>query len=151
MTEWMTGEEAAELTGKSIAEIDQAAATGVIDAQYQGWQLLVAKPESSTGVDEVQHLAIAGGPNGGTFTLEFDGQWTAPIAYHPSALQITNALTALPNVGTGNISTAKVDSWDYDITFKGGLGQRNVPQLGWDDSSLSGGTVTVTTTTEGSS
>jgi hypothetical protein len=28
---WITGEEAAELTGRSIAEIDAAAATGVIE------------------------------------------------------------------------------------------------------------------------
>ena len=38
---YMTGAEAAELTGKSIAEIDEAAAIGVIPAKYQGWQLLV--------------------------------------------------------------------------------------------------------------
>jgi hypothetical protein len=145
---WMTGEEAAEVSGKSIAEIDEAAATGVIDAEYQGWQLMVAKRES--GVNEVQHIAIGGGPNGGSFTLEFDGQWTGPIVYHPSAVQITNALTALPNVGTGNIATAKVGSWDYDVTFKGALGNQDVSQLGWDDAALSGGTVTVTTTTEGS-
>ena len=34
------GAEAAELSGKSIAEIDEAAATGVIP-KYQAWQLLV--------------------------------------------------------------------------------------------------------------
>jgi hypothetical protein len=43
--EWLTGEEAAEQTGKTIAEIDQAAAAGDIDAAYHGWQLKVAKPK----------------------------------------------------------------------------------------------------------
>lgn len=37
----MTGEAAAELTGLSIAEIDEAAATGAIPAHYTGWMLLV--------------------------------------------------------------------------------------------------------------
>ena len=37
----MTGEEGAAFTGKTVAEIDQAAASGVIPAQYVGWQLLV--------------------------------------------------------------------------------------------------------------
>lgn len=39
----MTVEDAAELTGASIAQVDAAAATGVIDARYFGWQLLVAR------------------------------------------------------------------------------------------------------------
>ena len=38
---FMTGEAAAEQTGLSIAEIDEAAATGAIPAHYTGWQLLV--------------------------------------------------------------------------------------------------------------
>jgi hypothetical protein len=38
---YVTAAEAAQKTGKSIAEIDEAAATGVIPAKYQGWQLLV--------------------------------------------------------------------------------------------------------------
>ena len=38
---WMTGEDAVASTGLSIAEIDEAAATGAIPAHYTGWQLLV--------------------------------------------------------------------------------------------------------------
>ncbi|CAM3400096.1 hypothetical protein H7J50_20055 [Mycobacterium intermedium] len=41
---WRTGEAAAELTGASIAETDAAAASGRLDAQYHGWQLMVATP-----------------------------------------------------------------------------------------------------------
>lgn len=39
--DFMPGETAAELTGLSISEIDEAAATGVIPAHFVGWQLLV--------------------------------------------------------------------------------------------------------------
>ena len=41
MASWMQGELAADLTGMSIAEIDEAAATGVIPAKYVGWMLMV--------------------------------------------------------------------------------------------------------------
>ncbi|MBX9638495.1 MAG: hypothetical protein K2X97_01825 [Mycobacteriaceae bacterium] len=43
---WITGEAAAELTGKTVAEIDAAAAAGEIAAQYQGWRLMVSLPET---------------------------------------------------------------------------------------------------------
>lgn len=78
-TEWITGEEAAAQTGASIAEVDQAAATGAIPAQYFGWQLLVSIPEPEPGTDEVQRISITGGPNGGSFLLIFDGQPTARL------------------------------------------------------------------------
>jgi hypothetical protein len=149
MTTWLTGEEAAVAYGLSVAEIDELAATGAIEAQYQGWMLMVAAPASGPA-DEVQLLTITGGPNGGTFRLQFAGEWTAGIAYHPSAAQITNALTALPNVGTGNVGTSKTGSWDYEVTFKGALGSQNVSQLVADDSQLSGGTVSITTLVQGS-
>ena len=32
---------------------------------------------------------------------------TAPIPYHPSATQLQNALTALPNIWFGNVLVAK--------------------------------------------
>jgi hypothetical protein len=75
---------------------------------------------------------------------------TAPIAYHPSATKIQNALAALPNVGTGNVLVTKPGNWDYDVEFQGALGNRDVPQMGWTDDNLNGGTVLVTTVTEGS-
>jgi hypothetical protein len=149
---WYTGEEAAELSGKSIAEIDHDAATGVIAAQYFGWQLLVSQhnPAPGPGVDEVQHVAIAGGPNGGSFTLQFGGAWTTPIPYHPSVTQLQNALTALPTIGPGNVVCGKPGNWDYDVTFQGALGHQDVALMTWDDSTLNGGTVLVTTTAPGS-
>src|SRR5271169_2033965 len=109
---WLTGEQAAQQTGKSIAEIDQAALVGDIPAAYWGWQLLVSAPDTpGAGVDEVQHIAIIGSPNSGLFRLESGGQWTTNVAYHPSAIQIQNALTAL--LGAGNVAVTKPGSWDY--------------------------------------
>ena len=40
---------------------------------------------------------------GGTFTLTFNGQTTAPLAFNATAAQIEAALEALSNIGAGNI------------------------------------------------
>ena len=136
---------------------EEAAAIGVCAAQYgdgqgRSWMLLVSQhdPAPGPGTDEVQHLEILGGPNGGSFRLEFGGQWTAGIAYHPSAAQLQNGLSALATIGPGNVVCTKPSNWGYDITYQNALGHQNVQQLGWDDSTLNGGTVLVTTVTPGS-
>ena len=41
MSTYMTGEAAATATGRTVAVVDAAAATGVIPAESVGWQLLV--------------------------------------------------------------------------------------------------------------
>ena len=43
---------------------------------------------------------------GGTFTLTFDGQTTAPIPYNATGAQIDAALEALSNIGANNIQTS---------------------------------------------
>ena len=43
---------------------------------------------------------------GGTFTLTFNGQTTAPLAYNATAAQVDAALEALSNVGANNIQTS---------------------------------------------
>ena len=48
------------------------------------------------GANEVQTISITGSPTGGTFTLSFAGQTTAPIAYNASAATVVAALQALP-------------------------------------------------------
>jgi hypothetical protein len=47
-------------------------------------------------VNEVQRITITGTPTGGTFTLTFQGNTTAPIAYNASAATVVAALEALP-------------------------------------------------------
>ena len=103
MIEWCTGEEAAEQTGPHHRRDRPRRRHRPCDAAYFGWQLLVAKPESppGPGTNEVQRIVFNGGPNGGSLTLSFDGEGTAPLPYHPSATQRQNALTALPNTGFG--------------------------------------------------
>lgn len=51
-------------------------------------------------------LSISGDPTGGTFTLTFDGQTTAGIAWNASAAAVESALEALSNVAPGDVACA---------------------------------------------
>ncbi len=52
-----------------------------------------------------QKVSLTGAPTGGTFTLTFEGDTTAPIPFDATAAQVQAALEALPNIGTGNAGT----------------------------------------------
>jgi hypothetical protein len=111
-------------------------------------------------VNEVQRLTIEAA--GGTFTLEFEGEATAPIPVggaldKPKATEVQAALEALPVIGPGNITVhgsynGGVHRGDYVIAFRDALGGRNVPQLVPGTGSLTGApnTVSVATATQGS-
>jgi trimeric autotransporter adhesin len=97
----------------------------------------------------VQLVVISGNPNGGTWTLAFDGAPTDPLIYNVNVSTMLAALEALPTIGPGNVNVAKSGN-EYTITFQGALGSRDVSQLVADYSGLNRGEVTVTTTTPGS-
>jgi len=106
----------------------------------------------STGaaVAEVQTITITGTPTGGTFTLTFDGETTAPIAYNAASTAVDTALEALDNVGVGGVAVTGSAGGPYTATFSTSLG--NVPQMTADGAGLTGGTtpgVTIATTTPG--
>ena len=42
--------------------------------------------------DSVQQVSLTGGPTGGTFTLSFSGQTTAPLAYNATPDAVQSAL-----------------------------------------------------------
>ncbi|MGZ4588675.1 MAG: hypothetical protein ACXVX9_12840, partial [Mycobacteriaceae bacterium] len=62
-----------------------------------------AAPIGVSGTDGVQTVTITGTPTGGTFTLTWNGQTTAPIAYNATASAVATALQALPG---GSLITA---------------------------------------------
>jgi hypothetical protein len=112
------------------------------------------------GTTEVQTITIGGTPTGSTFKLGFDGFSTAAIAWSATnATLIANidaALEALPNVGTGAVTTAvgtmTAGIGTATVTFTGGnLAKLAVPTMTVTDNSLTGTapTVAVTETTPG--
>lgn len=101
------------------------------------------------GTNEVQSAAITGTPTGGTYTLTFSGQTTAPIAYNANAAAIQAALEALSNINPGDVTVS--GTGPYVITFGGQYGFANVPAI-TATGSFTGGTspaIAVTTTTAG--
>lgn len=128
----------------------------------------------TTGADERHLLTMTGTPaftpvaTGGTFTLTFEGQTTAPIAFDATANTIRDALVALSNITTGEVPTVAVDvivdglgvpvsdpginQSRMSISFTGALGLSNRTQITADSTLLTGTSppvVTVTTANPG--
>lgn len=105
----------------------------------------------TASANEVQSI-IATGATAGTFTLTFDGETTAAIAYTANAAAVQSALEALSNINPGDVTVAggALPGTATTITFGGQYANTNVPQMTADSSGLTGGTVAVSTTTAGS-
>ena len=108
-------------------------------------------PFNSQKTDEQQTVRVTGA-TGGTFTLTFNGQTTAPLPYNASRDAIDAALEALPNVGADNIqvsgSTA-VNTNNVNVFFRRSLQQSDQTQITADGAGLTGGTVATATAQEG--
>jgi RHS repeat-associated protein len=109
---------------------------------------------TSTGyaADTVQQVQLTGGPTGGTFTLSFNGQTTAAIAYNASASTVQTALQALSTIGSGNALVAGAAGGPWNVRFAGTLGGSVQVALTANGSGLTGGnspSVAVTVTSEG--
>lgn len=105
------------------------------------------------GTNEVQTVSLTGTPTGGTFSLVYRGQETAPIAHNATAAAVQTALAALTLIGAGNVTvTGGALPTALTVTFGGSLAATNVAQLTLGDNNLTGGTspnVTITTSTPG--
>ncbi len=90
--------------------------------------------------NEVQTLTTTGTPTGGTFTLTFKGQQTAPIPYNASNAQVESALEALANLEPADVTvTGGALPAAVVITFGGKYAGSNVPDLTFTHA-LTGGT-----------
>ncbi len=94
--------------------------------------------------DEVQSLAVSA--TAGTYTLSFEGQTSAPIAFDASAAEVEAALGALSTIGgVGGTLTASGGPGDesattpYTLAFGGSLAQTDVGDISSDSSALTGG------------
>ncbi len=104
-------------------------------------------PFNDMKTNESQSVTVANA-TGGTFTLTFDGRTTAPIPFPLDNGQIEAALEALPNISDVAVTGTNART----VNFRGGLSQKNVPQMTADASGLTSATtatVTIATTQEG--
>lgn len=113
--------------------------------------------EATEVTNEVQTISFTGEPSGGYWTITFNGQTTSHLAYNCSALDISNALSALSNVGIFQIVVTQDGFFQlyqpFRLTFVGGnVAGINQNQITIDDTHLTGGAMVgmdVNTTTEG--
>jgi hypothetical protein len=133
------------LSHNSDCNFDRAAAgVGIIWNDPNG-------PNTSPAVNEVQRVALQGTVTGGTFTLKFNNQTTAAIAYNADAATMDQRLEALSTIGSGNVSVSKPSSTQWDVTFVGALAGQNIAgiQVGSKSLTGSGANVNVTVLTTG--
>ena len=102
-------------------------------------------------LNEIQRLTPSAGITGGTFTLEFDGEVTSPIAHNADAATITAALESLAGIPTGSVAVSGGSGAEVEIEFTGALTQQNIALLIVDSTSLVSGTISAATVQEGSS
>ena len=112
-------------------------------------------PFQAAGTNEVQTITITGTPTGGTFTLTFQGETTAAIAYNATAAAVKTALVAASSDLTADdvtVTGGPGPGTPYVVTFigsqEGGQDQPAITASG----SFTGGTtpaIAVTQTTTG--
>lgn len=137
------------------ADVDANILAGMLGFAYG----VAASP--SGGTAELQRLTISGSPTGGNyklrFTVDYDTQETATIAYNANAAAIQSALLALSNIGASDLTVAVASGGSdgvgpYDITFAANLNYRDLSMLEPISVALTGGTspsVAVTEVTPG--
>lgn len=91
--------------------------------------------------NEVQTVTIDA--TGGTFTLTYDGQTTATIAFDASAATVDTRLTALSNIGPSDVAVTGEAGGPWAVEFTGDLAEENVALMTGDGASLTGGSTTV--------
>lgn len=106
-----------------------------------------------TSANEVQTIAITGGPTGGSFTLTWQNHTTAPLSFDATAAQVRAALEALVPVAPGDVVTAggPLPATPVTVTFTGNYASTDVRPM-VPAHNLTGGanpTVSVTETTKG--
>lgn len=120
---------------------------------YDSTHGLWIKYDNLAAASEVQTITITGAPTGGTFTLTFDGQTTAAIAYNATAATVQTALEGLSKIGAGNVAVTggPLPGTALTVTFQGRLANTPLPQI-TATGSFTGGTapaIATATTTEG--
>ncbi|WP_236243126.1 phage tail domain-containing protein [Streptomyces sp. CC228A] len=98
---------------------------------------------------EVQTVDL-GAASAGSVTIQFDGKTTGSIAYDADAATVQAALEALPNVEPGDVTVSGGPlPAAVTLSFAGQYLGVDVPEVTVTPTGLTGGTVTVTTVTEG--
>lgn len=106
--------------------------------------------DGSAAVNEKQRIVLAGPPSGGTFTLTFNGETTAAIAYNAAAATVQTALENLATPIAGDFTVTLNATSDWTVEFKQSYAGVNVALMTGNGASLTGvASLTINTTTQG--
>jgi hypothetical protein len=86
--------------------------------------------------NETQQLNTSGTLTAGDFTLTFDGETTAPIAFNADAATIQTAIESLTTVPAGSVIVSGTLATAIEIQFTGALTQQEVSQFVVDSTGL---------------
>ena len=140
----------------SLADSSGVAFDGDSDGTPGGvfnfWFRAAAQSGDEINENEIQQFDL-GGATDGNFRIRFDGQLSGLIPYNATAAEVESALESLANIQSGNVSVtgSALPSGPLSIEFTGDLALTDVAQLEILGPSLTGGTITVTTITDGQS
>jgi hypothetical protein len=99
---------------------------------------------NGNGTIGVQTITIGGAPTGGTFSLAYQGQVTAPIAWNAAASAVQTALRALSTIGALVTCTGgALPGTAVTCTFSGSIILATVPLITSNIAGLTGGTPTI--------
>ena len=101
-----------------------------------GWHTTIASTDFST--DDVQRVDI-GSSTAGDFTLTYDGQTTASIAFNASAATVETDIEALSNVTAATVTGTGATATPWIIRFDTDTGQNIMTST----DSLTGGSSTI--------
>jgi hypothetical protein len=77
-------------------------------------------------VDAVQTITLINDPTDGTFTLTHESNTAVALAYNAAAIDVQDALAALPSIGTGNVAVTGPPVGPYIVTFQAAMGSMPV-------------------------
>jgi flagellar hook-associated protein 2 len=140
--------------GSATANLSGFAASDFTQTQAaQNSLIRVDGYPSASAVSEVQTMDRSPSVDSGTYTLTYEGQTTASIAYNASSSEIQAALEALSTVNAGNITVAGGTNGlaDGAVTFTFSTALGDVSMISVDSADLGPGSspVTVEETTKG--
>lgn len=131
-------------SGEVLAKITSGPEAGKVGPFQRG-----SGAAGTAAVNEVQTIGL-GAASAGTVTITFNGETTAAIAFNATAAQVKAALETLNGINPGDVAvTGGPFPGVLTLTFGGALAGQDLPQITATPTGLTGGTVTIATTTAG--
>jgi hypothetical protein len=113
----------------------------LIDVGEKAGSSALIIPNLAAGTNEQQTVTKSGTVTSGTYTISFQGQTTAAIAFDATAATVVTALNLLSNIDSGDVtqSGGPVSTTPMVLTFAGRYAGVDVPLISVDSSLLVGG------------